>query len=154
MWDIGGQESLRTSWSTYYVNSRAVILVVDSTDHARIHLSRDELHKMMDHEVSRERQRGRASFLNDVWCLGSTCQTCSLAFLFFLFFFSCSLAPEPGQFACVRQQAGPKERHDVGGDLGRPVTHVAEESSPVAHPGMLRTHRRRVCFFLLSSFID
>lgn len=28
MWDIGGQESLRTSWSTYYTNSDVRILGV------------------------------------------------------------------------------------------------------------------------------
>ncbi|KAJ3058881.1 ADP-ribosylation factor-like protein 5A [Quaeritorhiza haematococci] len=50
MWDIGGQESLRASWSTYYVNSKAVIMVVDSTDVARLHISKEELHRMMEHE--------------------------------------------------------------------------------------------------------
>lgn len=26
MWDIGGQESLRPSWSTYYVNTKVLII--------------------------------------------------------------------------------------------------------------------------------
>ena len=69
MWDVGGQESLRSSWSTYYVNTRvsarweehhrtldltmkqAVIMVIDSSDRERLPLIRDELHKMMEHEV-------------------------------------------------------------------------------------------------------
>ncbi|TRY59282.1 hypothetical protein DNTS_016359 [Danionella cerebrum] len=36
MWDIGGQESLRSSWNTYYTNTEFVIVVVDSTDRERI----------------------------------------------------------------------------------------------------------------------
>ena len=36
MWDLGGQASLRPSWATYYKASHAVIMVVDSTDRARI----------------------------------------------------------------------------------------------------------------------
>ena len=82
MWDIGGQESLRPSWSTYYVNTKVrlrtrarthamgrrphrctgrplpggvcvggprqvVIMVVDSTDAQRLHLSKRELQTMM-----------------------------------------------------------------------------------------------------------
>uniref|UniRef100_A0A3Q0SEP7 ADP-ribosylation factor-like 8 n=1 Tax=Amphilophus citrinellus TaxID=61819 RepID=A0A3Q0SEP7_AMPCI len=35
MWDIGGQESLRSSWNTYYSNTEFIILVVDSTDRER-----------------------------------------------------------------------------------------------------------------------
>lgn len=50
MWDIGGQDSLRMSWSTYYANTRAVIMVIDSTDKDRLHISKEELHKMMDHD--------------------------------------------------------------------------------------------------------
>jgi len=50
MWDIGGQETLRSTWSTYYVNTRAVIMVIDSTDRDRLHLVNTELHKMMEHE--------------------------------------------------------------------------------------------------------
>ncbi|MEQ2162348.1 ADP-ribosylation factor-like protein 5B, partial [Goodea atripinnis] len=44
VWDIGGQESLRASWYSYYCNtevqfcciSQIVILVVDSTDRERL----------------------------------------------------------------------------------------------------------------------
>ncbi|MGH0162934.1 UNVERIFIED_CONTAM: hypothetical protein FKN15_044047 [Acipenser sinensis] len=41
MWDIGGQESLRSSWNTYYTNTEFVIVVVDSTDRERISVTRD-----------------------------------------------------------------------------------------------------------------
>ncbi|RUS14141.1 ADP-ribosylation factor family-domain-containing protein [Endogone sp. FLAS-F59071] len=48
--DIGGQESLRTSWATYYINTKAVIMVIDSTDKERLHIARKELHQMMETE--------------------------------------------------------------------------------------------------------
>ncbi|OWK00062.1 ARL5A, partial [Cervus elaphus hippelaphus] len=50
MWDIGGQESLRSSWNTYYTNTEFVIVVVDSTDRERISVTREELYKMLAHE--------------------------------------------------------------------------------------------------------
>ncbi|KAI9199708.1 ARF-like protein [Polychytrium aggregatum] len=50
VWDIGGQESLRQSWSTYYVNSKAVIMVIDSSDVGRLHIAKAELHRMLEHE--------------------------------------------------------------------------------------------------------
>jgi ADP-ribosylation factor-like protein 5B len=52
MWDIGGQESLRQAWSTYYASTNFLILVVDSTDRERIGLTKDELYQMLEHEVS------------------------------------------------------------------------------------------------------
>ncbi|XP_043546350.1 ADP-ribosylation factor-like protein 5B isoform X2 [Chiloscyllium plagiosum] len=54
MWDIGGQESLRSSWNTYYTNTEFIILVVDSTDRERISVTKEELYRMLAHEfVSR-----------------------------------------------------------------------------------------------------
>ncbi|CAO3618814.1 unnamed protein product [Cunninghamella blakesleeana] len=50
MWDIGGQEFLRTSWKTYYVDTKAVIMVIDSTDTNRLHIAKRELHQMMESE--------------------------------------------------------------------------------------------------------
>ena len=52
MWDIGGQESLRQAWSTYYSGTQFVILVVDSTDRERLAISREELYRMLGNEVS------------------------------------------------------------------------------------------------------
>lgn len=49
--DLGGQTSLRASWSQYYASTAAVILVVDSTDRVRLRLVRDELNKLVDAEV-------------------------------------------------------------------------------------------------------
>ncbi|XP_077301321.1 ADP-ribosylation factor-like 5 [Arctopsyche grandis] len=50
MWDLGGQQSLRAAWTTYYTNSECVIMVIDSTDRARLSVSRDELKRMLSHE--------------------------------------------------------------------------------------------------------
>ncbi|XP_070704271.1 putative ADP-ribosylation factor-like protein 5C [Pempheris klunzingeri] len=50
VWDIGGQESLRASWYSYYGNTEIVILVVDSTDRERLTATREELHRMLSHE--------------------------------------------------------------------------------------------------------
>eukprot|EP01006_Ploeotia_vitrea_P044299 TRINITY_DN66823_c3_g3_i1.p1 TRINITY_DN66823_c3_g3~~TRINITY_DN66823_c3_g3_i1.p1 ORF type:complete len:183 (-),score=56.22 TRINITY_DN66823_c3_g3_i1:803-1351(-) len=49
-WDLGGQESIRSSWATYYVNTHAVILVVDSSDRKRVHLVKHELVKLLAHK--------------------------------------------------------------------------------------------------------
>ncbi|CAF1244958.1 unnamed protein product [Didymodactylos carnosus] len=50
MMDIGGQESLRSHWSTYYSHTEYVILVVDSTDRERLPLSKQELLRMLQSE--------------------------------------------------------------------------------------------------------
>ncbi|KAL8176185.1 UNVERIFIED_CONTAM: ADP-ribosylation factor-like protein 5B, partial [Gekko kuhli] len=50
MWDIGGQESLRSTWNTYYSNTEFVILVIDSTDRERLTVTKEELYKMLAHE--------------------------------------------------------------------------------------------------------
>uniref|UniRef100_A0A3P8N982 ADP-ribosylation factor-like 5C n=1 Tax=Astatotilapia calliptera TaxID=8154 RepID=A0A3P8N982_ASTCA len=50
VWDIGGQESLRASWYSYYGNTEIVILVVDSTDRERLTVTKEELHRMLAHE--------------------------------------------------------------------------------------------------------
>ncbi|XP_075941831.1 putative ADP-ribosylation factor-like protein 5C [Anarhichas minor] len=50
VWDIGGQESLRASWYSYYGNTEIVIVVVDSTDRERLTLTKAELHRMLAHE--------------------------------------------------------------------------------------------------------
>lgn len=40
VWDLGGQATLRTFWSPYYKGADAVIVVVDSTDRARLHVAK------------------------------------------------------------------------------------------------------------------
>jgi len=50
MWDIGGQDSLRSSWETYFMGTEFVILVVDCTDKERILIAKDEMAKMLQSE--------------------------------------------------------------------------------------------------------
>ncbi|KAK4434063.1 ADP-ribosylation factor-like protein 5 [Sesamum alatum] len=50
VWDLGGQDRLRTSWATYYRGTHAVIVVIDSTDRARISTMKDELFKLLPNE--------------------------------------------------------------------------------------------------------
>ncbi|XP_025851571.2 putative ADP-ribosylation factor-like protein 5C isoform X2 [Vulpes vulpes] len=54
MWDIGGQEALRSTWNSYYSNTEFIILVIDSTDRDRLLTTREELHKMLAHEALRD----------------------------------------------------------------------------------------------------
>lgn len=51
MWDIGGQEASRASWSSYYSNTQVVILVIDSTNRERIQIIHSELQKILQNEV-------------------------------------------------------------------------------------------------------
>eukprot|EP00755_Sulcionema_specki_P036173 Sspe_Gene.106389::Locus_84127_Transcript_1_1_Confidence_1.000_Length_670::g.106389::m.106389/K07950/ARL5B; ADP-ribosylation factor-like protein 5B len=48
-WDLGGQESLRPDWGLYYVDTQAVIMVVDSTDIERLPLVKEELFHVLEH---------------------------------------------------------------------------------------------------------
>lgn len=47
VWDLGGQATLRNSWQSYYRNTAAVIIVVDSTDRGRMHLVKEELFRLL-----------------------------------------------------------------------------------------------------------
>ena len=49
-WDLGGQESLRGTWSSYFLDTDGVILVVDSTDRERTAIVREELGKLLTNE--------------------------------------------------------------------------------------------------------
>ncbi len=53
MWDLGGQESSRASWATYYKQTNAVMLVVDSTDRERVPIIKQELDRMLASEQLR-----------------------------------------------------------------------------------------------------
>jgi ADP-ribosylation factor-like protein 5B len=53
MWDLGGQESSRSSWATYFKQTNAVMLVVDSTDRERISIIKQELDRMLASEQLR-----------------------------------------------------------------------------------------------------
>jgi ADP-ribosylation factor-like protein 5B len=49
-WDLGGQDQLRNTWSTYFTNTHALVMVVDSTDRERMGLAKDELHRCLEME--------------------------------------------------------------------------------------------------------
>ena len=51
LWDVGGQASLRASWTQYLANTDAVVFVFDSTDRERVGLAREELHRVAGDEV-------------------------------------------------------------------------------------------------------
>jgi len=50
LWDIGGQDKIRVLWKHYYLNSEAIIYVVDSSDTDRIETATEELYKMLEDE--------------------------------------------------------------------------------------------------------
>lgn len=50
VWDVAGQDSLRSLWKHYYQNTKGVIFVVDSADSERLDLARSELHKLIEDE--------------------------------------------------------------------------------------------------------
>ncbi|XP_078079890.1 ADP-ribosylation factor 2-like [Mustelus asterias] len=47
VWDVGGQDKIRTLWRHYFQNTQGLIFVVDSNDRERINEARDELNRML-----------------------------------------------------------------------------------------------------------
>jgi ADP-ribosylation factor protein 1 len=50
VWDIGGQDKIRSLWRHYYTNCTGIIFVVDSTDETRMDESSLELEKVLKEE--------------------------------------------------------------------------------------------------------
>ena len=50
--DVGGQKTLRSYWRNYFEKTDALIWVVDATDRLRVSDCRDELHSLLQEEVS------------------------------------------------------------------------------------------------------
>eukprot|EP00756_Hemistasia_phaeocysticola_P052165 Hpha_TRINITY_DN27373_c0_g1::TRINITY_DN27373_c0_g1_i2::g.582::m.582/K07942/ARL1; ADP-ribosylation factor-like protein 1 len=50
VWDLGGQTSIRPYWRCYYSNTDAIIYVVDSCDHDRMGIAREELFAMLEED--------------------------------------------------------------------------------------------------------
>jgi len=48
VWDVGGQDQIRGLWRHYFLNTQAVIFVVDSNDGTRLKEARDELWKILE----------------------------------------------------------------------------------------------------------
>lgn len=49
VWDLGGQESLWSSWDTYYAGTQGVIYVVDASDETNALVSKMEFLNMTNH---------------------------------------------------------------------------------------------------------
>ena len=47
VWDLSGQERMRSVWKHYFESVNGVIFVIDSSDVARINDARDELHSII-----------------------------------------------------------------------------------------------------------
>lgn len=50
-WDLGGQQALRATWTTYFIGTHAIMMVVDSTDRERIQLVKEELWRILESKV-------------------------------------------------------------------------------------------------------
>jgi len=48
VWDVGGQDQIRGLWRHYFLNTQAVIFVVDSNDGTRLKDARDELWRVLE----------------------------------------------------------------------------------------------------------
>ncbi|KAI5286392.1 ADP-ribosylation factor, Arf Arf6 [Ascosphaera aggregata] len=52
VWDVGGQDKIRPLWRHYFSGTQGLIFVIDSSDRARIHEARQELHRIiLDREM-------------------------------------------------------------------------------------------------------
>ncbi|XP_061354551.1 uncharacterized protein LOC133299131 [Gastrolobium bilobum] len=47
IWDVGGQNKIRSLWRHYFQNTNGVVFVVDSNDRQRISEARNELHNLL-----------------------------------------------------------------------------------------------------------
>jgi ADP-ribosylation factor-like protein 5B len=47
-WDLGGQQALRGSWDSYFKDTDAVIIMVDSTDRLRSSIVKLELQRLLE----------------------------------------------------------------------------------------------------------
>lgn len=50
-WDLGGQESMRSVWDVYYMNTDAIIYVIDSNDVENYEESKIQFYKLLKHEA-------------------------------------------------------------------------------------------------------
>lgn len=47
VWDVGGQDKLRSLWRHYYTGTQGLIFVVDSNDIQRVDLAKQELYRLL-----------------------------------------------------------------------------------------------------------
>ena len=53
VWDVGGQDRIRSLWRHYYRNTEGVIFVVDSNDRSRITEAREVMQRMLNEDELR-----------------------------------------------------------------------------------------------------
>merc|ERR1712076_244884 len=54
VWDVGGQDKIRPLWRHYYTGTNGMIFVVDSNDHDRVDLAREELGNILTQDQMRD----------------------------------------------------------------------------------------------------
>jgi ADP-ribosylation factor-like protein 2 len=65
IWDIGGQQTIRTYWRNYYEQTDGLIWVVDSADQRRLLDCKEELSKLLQQEVREFLAQGTCAHS---WC--------------------------------------------------------------------------------------
>lgn len=50
-WDLGGQESTRSVWDVYYMNTDAIVYVIDSEDEEYYEESKLQFHKLLNNQM-------------------------------------------------------------------------------------------------------
>lgn len=50
-WDLGGQESMRTMWDIYYMNTDGIIYVIDSNDIDNLEESKNQFYKLLQNDT-------------------------------------------------------------------------------------------------------
>ena len=54
VWDVGGQDKIRSLWRHYYQGTDGLIFVVDSNDHDRLELAKMELFRLLNNDELRD----------------------------------------------------------------------------------------------------
>jgi len=54
VWDVGGQDKIRRLWRYYFLGSRALVFVVDSSDRDRVEDAREELMRVLEADEMRD----------------------------------------------------------------------------------------------------
>jgi ADP-ribosylation factor-like protein 2 len=50
VWDVGGQQTIRSYWRNYYEQTDGLIFVIDSADIRRMEMCKNELHQLLKQE--------------------------------------------------------------------------------------------------------
>ena len=53
VWDVGGQDKIRSLWQHYYQGTHGLIFVVDSNDQHRMELAKTELYRLLQNDELR-----------------------------------------------------------------------------------------------------